>query len=223
MQSTGLFCLSAMTLFIAFANPIRLPAEEQQKQEQKHSRYILKDLGTFGGPSSFFFNVPIVASVNNSGTVVGEADTPAHDPNAPNCTSPDCYILHAFRWRDGALTDLGTLPGGSNSEGIWINERGLILGGSDNGLIDKQTGLPEQSAVLWKDRHIIDLGNLGGGFSFGNAMNNRAQVVGISQNTIQDKFSMLGLGTETRAFLWQDGNARFGHSGRHRRVGSLLE
>ena len=66
----------------------RLQAEEQQKQEQKHSRYILKDLGTFGGPSSFFFNVPIVASVNNSGTVVGGADTGYSRSSRPKLHEP---------------------------------------------------------------------------------------------------------------------------------------
>jgi probable HAF family extracellular repeat protein len=207
-RSSVLFWLVALTFFIALAVPIRLAAEEQRKENKSHSRYILKDLGALGGPSSFFFNEPIVGSVNNGGTVAGGADTLALDPFAPNCASPDCHILHAFQWRKDVITDLGTLPGGFNSAAYWINDQGLILGGSDNGLIDQLTGLPEQIAVLWKDGQIIVLGTLGRGFIFGNSMNSRSQVVGIAHNTIPDAFSFLGLGTETRAFLWQDGAIR---------------
>ena len=36
-------------------------------------------------------------------------------------------------------------------------------------------------------------------------MNNRGQVVGLALNTIPDPFSYFGLGTQTHAFLWQNG------------------
>jgi probable HAF family extracellular repeat protein len=36
-------------------------------------------------------------------------------------------------------------------------------------------------------------------------MNNRGQVVGIALNAIPDPLSYVGLGTPTRAFLWEDG------------------
>jgi uncharacterized membrane protein len=49
-----------------------------------------------------------------------------------------------------------------------------------------------------------DQGTLGGGFSAGNWMNNRDQVVGVSVNTIPHAFSMLGFPTQTRALLRQD-------------------
>jgi probable HAF family extracellular repeat protein len=163
-------------------------------------------MGTFGGPNSYFFSAPVVESVNNRGTVVGGADTGLPDPYAPNCFVGDCDIAHAFQWKNGFLTDLGTLPAGYSSTAYWINDKGLIMGGSENGFIDPITGFPEQIGVVWlQNGEIVDLGTLGGNFSFANAMNNRGEVVGIALNTVPDPYSMLGLGTQTHAFIWRNG------------------
>jgi probable HAF family extracellular repeat protein len=198
MKSRVAKSMIEVMLLAVLALPLQLAAQ--------NTRYKLVDMGTFGGPNSFFFSSPVVESVNNRGVVAGGADTGLPDPYAPDCFSPDCYILHAFKWKSGVLTDLGTLPGGYSSTAYWINDRALIIGGSQNGLIDPITGLPEQIAVLWeRDGEIINLGTLGGSFSFANAMNNRGHVVGIALNTVPDPYSFLGLGTETHAFVWRDG------------------
>lgn len=103
---------------------------------------------------------------------------------------------------------MGSLPGGYSSTAYWVNNRGDVMGGSENGLIDPLTGLPEQVAVVWKGGQIQDLGTLGGSFSFGNAMNDRDDVVGIATNTVPDPFSYIyqffgsNNGTQTRAFVW---------------------
>jgi len=194
--------ISGLLAVLAIAAVMAVPRTSAQVAKREHPRYVVRDLGTFGGPQSRFFSEPVVESVNNRGTVVGGADTPVPDPTC----FVDCNILHAFEWKRGVLTDLGTLPGGANSFALWINERGLILGLSETGVIDPPTGVPEQVAVLWKDGEIKNLGTLeGGSFSFPNAMNNRGQVVGVAQNTIPDPFSLLGLRTQSRAFLWQEG------------------
>jgi probable HAF family extracellular repeat protein len=192
----------AATLLVALAIPVRLAA---QQPNLKHTKYKLIDMGTFGGPNSFYFSEPVGQNVNNHGTVAGSADTSIPDPYAPNCDTPDCLILRAFVWKDVVLTDLRPLPGGYSTSGGWVNERGLILYGSENGMIDPVTGRPENIAVVWRDGKITSLGTLGGSFSFGNAMNNQDQVVGLALNGIPDSFSFLGLGTQTHAFLWQDG------------------
>jgi probable HAF family extracellular repeat protein len=107
------------------------------------------------------------------------------------------------------LTDLGSLPGGNNSDANWINDRGLIIGWSENGMIDPLLGTPEVDAVLYKKGRIINLGTFGGNQSFGLAMNNRDQVVGWALNTIADPISPWGpFGTQMRAFLWQNGMKR---------------
>ena len=195
--------ITGLSLCAALTAPVLSSAQEHNA---KPSHYVVKDMGTFGGPNSFFFSSPIVDSVNNRGTVVGGADTGLPDPYAPNCFSPDCYILHAFKWKNGVLTDLGTLPGGYSSTAYWVNERGLIMGGSENGSFDPITGLPEQVAVRWeKDGSIVNLGTLGGSFSFANAMNNRGEVIGLALNTVPDQYSFIGLGTETHGFIWRNG------------------
>ncbi len=204
-------CARAAILFLtamAVPNGIHAQTNVSQNNPSKHQKYRLVDLGTFGGPNSFYFSDPVVKSVNNLGTVVGGADTRFQDPYNPNCDTPDCLILRAFQWKNGVLTDLGTLPLGYSSSAFWVNDAGLILGGSENGKIDPLTGLPENIAVVWKDGEATRLGTLGGSFSFGNAMNNFGQVVGLALNTIPDPFSFLGLGTETRAFLWNNGVMR---------------
>jgi probable HAF family extracellular repeat protein len=109
--------------------------------------------------------------------------------------------------RDGAVTELDVLPGGMNSQTIWISRSGLIAGFSENGLIDPLTGLPQGRAVLWtKDGQVNDLGTVpGGNESLATAVNSRGQVVGFSNNDVPDPFSLAGLVTQTRAFLWQNG------------------
>jgi len=59
--------------------------------------------------------------------------------------------------------------------------------------------------VLWANGTMTDLGTLGGTSSNGNGVNNAGQVIGTAQNAIPDPFSIAGLGTQTRAFLWQNG------------------
>jgi hypothetical protein len=109
---------------------------------------------------------------------------------------------------------LGALADGVSSIAIYVNEKGDIVGLSENGLIDPLTGGPEQIAVLWKNREIISLGTLGGNGSIAVALNNRGQVVGGAANSISDPFSLspiLGgpnFATQTRAFLWKNGVMR---------------
>jgi len=194
MKSRQLTCITAIIVFVALAVPIQLAAQQ--------SRYKLIDIGTFGGPSSTVPG-PSVVIVSNRGAIVGAADTPTSD--SPDCFFDDCFIQHGFTWQKGVMTDLGALPGGNSSFPNWISETGWIVGVSENGQIDPLAGVPEIDAVVWKDGQIINLGTLGGNQSFGFSINNRGQAVGLAQNAIPDPFSLFGLGTQSRAFLWQNG------------------
>jgi probable HAF family extracellular repeat protein len=173
---------------------------------QEHHHYKLIVLGTLGGPNdqgseSGTGNYLI----NNRGMVTGSADTLVPDPFPAACFFGDCLVAHVFRWQDGVLTDLRALAPGVSSGVSQINAAGWIAGQSQNGLIDPLTGVPETRAVLWKDDQIIDLGTLGGNESVATTLNNAGQVVGAGSNTILDPFSLFGIGTQTRAFLWQNG------------------
>jgi probable HAF family extracellular repeat protein len=179
----------------------------------QHPRYKLVDLGTFGGPSSSFTQLAKI--INSQGAVVGGADTAIPDPFAPNCFTPSCFVQHAFKWQNGVLSDLGTLPGGTSSFALWINKGGQTVGVSQNGLIDPLTGASAQIAVLWKSTgEIINLGTLGGNQSLAVALNDRSQAVGAAANAIPDSFSLSpviggpAFGTQTRAFLWENGVMR---------------
>ena len=186
------------------AMPVGMAAQDNPSQDHKskHHQYKLIVMGTFGGPSSSVPG-PSVKIVNKSRTMIGEADTPTSD--LPDCFFGDCFIQHAFTWHDGVITDLGALPGVNSSAPNFINDSGEIVGVSENGLIDPLVGGPEVNAVVWKDGRLINLGTLGGNQSFGFSLNNRGQVVGVALNAIPDPFSLFGLGTQTRAFLWQNG------------------
>ena len=71
---------------------------------------------------------------------------------------------HGFLWRRGRMTDLRPL---SPSD---INNRGQIVGLRDD--------LP--GAHLWTAGRLVDLGTLGGDFTYPTAINDRGQVVGMS-------------------------------------------
>jgi probable HAF family extracellular repeat protein len=201
---------------------------------RQHHHYKLIDIGTFGGPRSYFndlnltdafgFNTAFYAFadiLNRAGTLVGFADTPTPDPYAANpnfCYVLDCFITHAYAWRNGTKSDLGTLPGGASSAAFWINSHGWITGNSQIGETDPVIpGLPELRAVIWKDGRIRDLGTLGGSSSFSQAINDRGQVTGLALNDVPDPFSFFYQylyclpfqicppnATQTRGFVWDE-------------------
>src|SRR5436305_7770858 len=113
---------TAIALFVTVAAPTRLAAQKQPDRPKGHTWYTIKDLGTLGGPSSFFSTSPIEPFVDNGGIVVGEADTREFEPLAPNCLNPDCHARHGFQWQNGVMTDLGTLPGGIASAAFAVNQ-----------------------------------------------------------------------------------------------------
>ena len=212
-QSAALSAFLVITVVILALTPsTRLAAQNGPTKEHHH--YKLIDIGTFGGPQSHvnagsgqdFGNFSSI--LNSRGIVTGWADTSSPDPFSGFCLSEECFVVHTFQWKNGVKTDLGVLPGGASSESNWVTENGLIVGLSENGEIDPLIpGFPEFHATLWRDGNAIDLGTLpeGGFESVANAANSRGQVVGLATNAVADSNSMLGLGFQTRAFIWQGG------------------
>jgi probable HAF family extracellular repeat protein len=214
MKSRNFFLLSSMILGAAVATPFWLAAQEQradQEQRKEHHRYKLIQIGTFGGPNSYF--TFISKPLNTHGMAAGMADTPVA-VNPPFCLV-DCFLTHAFLWKDGVITDLGALSGIGGSFVNDINAKGVVTGMSLNGgTTPVFGGLPLFDAVVWKNGDIIDLGTFGGHASYAGAINDHDQVVGFALNSTPDSFDLgsscqnFPMPMQMHAFIWQDGFLR---------------
>ena len=100
------------------------------------------------------------------------------------------------RW---VITDLGgTLPGMLGSSAMAVNARGQVLcnaGDSASAEYGVSKYGQKSRAFLWERGKVTDLGSLGGGFTFAEALNDRGQVVGLSTTRTGQK----------HAFLWEKG------------------
>src|SRR5260370_31786428 len=87
---------------------------------------------------------------------------------------PCVAAAHAFLFQNGVVVDLGTLPGGSISEALGINNRGQVVG-------EASTASGNTHAFLLENGVMVDLGTLPGGTSsFATGINHRGQEHGYS-------------------------------------------
>jgi probable HAF family extracellular repeat protein len=201
--AAGIFLIALATTVCATAQDSTTP----RKLSPRNLRYRLVDLGTFGGPASYFPN-GLDGILNNHGTAAGWANTADLDPLCFSFVSSNCFVTHAFRTHDGVMTDLGVFDGGTDSAASWISANGLIVGFSQIGETDPLLpGFPELRGVLWRNGEMINLGTLpeGGFESVANAVNSRGQVVGFALNTVEDPCAFFGGAPDVRGFLWQNG------------------
>jgi probable HAF family extracellular repeat protein len=185
--------------------PTAMAAQDSPSQDHKskHRQYRLIDMGTLGGPNSFFNGTP-PPMINNEGVAAGEADT-----SAP-CLYLGVFVSPAFKWQNGVLMNMGLLPGGCFSLPNAINSKGMMVGAGDIGVIDPQTGLPELRADFRYKGQIINMGTFGGTNSLANGNNSRGQATGGAENTDPDPWNFAGLiglpsPTAWHGFIWQSG------------------
>jgi probable HAF family extracellular repeat protein len=183
MTPLTLRLIAALALFAAAAMPFRLDAQDQQEPHGKQVHYSVIDLGTLGGTQG------VAEGISDRGWVVGDANLAGNQSG------------HAFLWRDGVMTDLGTL-GGVNSQEQWPvkDNRGLIVGSSETAAtdpfaedfcgFDANAGLPPTGLIcvgfLWHDGVMTALPTLGGNNAQALGVNNRGQVVGFAETSVQD-------------------------------------
>jgi len=139
-------------------------------------------LPSLGGTASAYSNM--ANGINDSGVVVGYSAAAGG-------------LIEACLWQNGAVTNLGTLTGGTtqlsagyiNSSATGINESGQIAGYS-------LTAGNVYHAVLWQSGVITDLGVFAAGDqSFATAINASGEVVGYD----------MPASFESKAFLWRNG------------------
>jgi probable HAF family extracellular repeat protein len=94
-------------------------------------------------------------------------------------------VQHAFVGSFGGLSDLGTLPGGSYSQGFAVNSAGAVAGSSEVAVVHFMGGVPviqiETHAFLSSGGQMQDLGTLPGGhYSAAYGLGGTGEVVGAA-------------------------------------------
>jgi probable HAF family extracellular repeat protein len=125
--------------------------------EKNGTAFPLPDLGTGG----FAFGI------NNQGQIVGDI------------ASPDGTTFYAALWRNGAITNLRTLPGDFAAIASGINNQGQVVGST------LDASFNWSHAFIWQDGVMTDLNTLFPGDSnlfatMANQINERGQIVGMA-------------------------------------------
>src|ERR1700694_2098785 len=195
MKSRTLMFITATTLLVTLAVPVRLAAQEQQNK--KLPRYSITVLGTLGGAFGEAWGA------NNKGSMAGHS------------TLPGDQTYHAFFWQKGVITDLGTLggPNSNNSGNSPLNDRGAVSGFSDTSTPDPNgedfCGFRTNLICLpfvWQKGVMTALPTLGGNNGQAGGINNRGEIVGVSETSNSDPCSFAFLQVE--ATIWRNGNVQ---------------
>ena len=127
--------------------------------------------------------------VNESGQIVGAAETGTQDPS---CSPPHVFDYLGVIWQpNGKITTLPPYAGDTVSYAYTITQSGQAAVGNSGSCAS-----PSTHAVLWKDASPTNLGSLGGSVNIALDINSRGQVIGNSD---------LYGNTVTHTFLWQRG------------------
>jgi probable HAF family extracellular repeat protein len=155
----------------------------------------LTDLGALPGDNS-----SAVFDVNGNGVGVGMSETPVTDPYTGWPSD------NAVMFKDGKVINLGTLPGGYESQAQDINDKGQVSGFASNGTPDQFSFFgwgTQVRSFIWQNGVIRDIGTLGGADALMNAANERGQITGQSYTNSTPNPST-GIPT-IDPFLWTNG------------------
>jgi probable HAF family extracellular repeat protein len=176
---------------VGFPNPTLVHAFAWQRGQ-------LEDLGALPGNNS-----SAVFQVNGGGIGAGMSETPITDPYT------GWPADHATMFRDGQVVDLGTLPGGYESQANAINDRGQIAGFAQDGVPDPFSIFgwgTEVRSFIWQNGVMQDLGTLGGPDAVMTELNSRGQIAGDSYTNATPNPTT---GSPTlHPFLWTQGDMR---------------
>jgi probable HAF family extracellular repeat protein len=133
--------------------------------------------------------------LNDAGELVGYADLP---PNPPGCTGLTC-VHHAFLWKQGVMTDLGTIGTDPCSRAVSVNSKGQVVGFTaavcggnathgflweDGGpAIDLNTLVPPGSSIaLTTPAYINDRGEIAGSGALSNGDTHAFLLIPCDEN-----------------------------------------
>jgi len=104
-------------------------------------------------------------AVNDSGLIVGQADT-------------STSVFQAAAWQNGTVKALGMLPGSFTSEALAVNSAGQAVGA------DVETADTDAHAVLFANGTVTDLNapGTGAGDAVAHAINDSGVIVGVGGN-----------------------------------------
>jgi probable HAF family extracellular repeat protein len=166
-----------------------------------------------GDPHATTYSVTNLASLGGTNSGANALDNRGWASGFSNL--PGDLTTHAALWRDGTLTDLGTL-GGPNSEVGWPvkNNRGIISGFAETAALDPFGENWSCSAFfptvthhtclgfVWENGVMRALPTLGGNNGFATGTNNSGHVVGWAENTVHDPTCVAPQVLQFRAVDW---------------------
>ena len=164
----------ALALLAALAGLASLAAPAPKPGTHK-ARYTITDLGTLGG------TYVDATGISDTGWIAGDS------------TLPGDSIIRAYLWRNGVMTDLGTL-GGYNSDFLL----GPNLFGDASGYSEISVADPNQEdfcgfgtglaciAFFWHHGAMHALPTLGGTNAAAGGTNDLGEAAGVAENTIQE-------------------------------------
>jgi probable HAF family extracellular repeat protein len=171
--------------------------------------YKVADLGTLGND-----NFGMVMGLNNQGwteNMDGDVNPPIKSTSTTIASGRAVINMH------GLNIDLGTL-GGKNS---WTNYGGINDRGEAVGLAETSVPDPDGEDMCafgtkltcrpfyWRHGHMMALPTLGGNNGQASAINNRGQIVGISETTVPDTGCPPSKpGKTISPVLWEKGEVR---------------
>ena len=165
------------------------------------SKGQMTDLGTLGGSNSIAFGI------NNSESVVGEAESSISDPNREDfCGFGTHLICQPFFWQNDVMTPLPAL-GGNNGVANWVNRWGTVVGQAESATEDSKCPAPQKLhflPVMWKNGRAMGLPIQKGdrdGIAFG--INNYGRIVGTSGTCAAFNPIFLNSLQPVHALLWE--------------------
>lgn len=167
------------------------------------SKGRVTDLGTLGGSNSIAFGM------NDTESVVGEAETSTSDPNGEDfCGFGTHLICQPFYWQNSVMTPLRTL-GGHNGVANWVNRWGTAVGQAESRTLDPSCPAPQKlrfKPIAWENGKAIELRVKNGdpeGIAF--AINDYGQIVGGSGTCTAFNPIFLNNLQPVHALLWEKG------------------